>query len=598
MSGTRRDLRRARAPWAAGPRSFFPAVLLAALAGCASMLPPPETEQAGTSIPPQAAPATPTHRAGTRDHAAPVPEGVHEPEAQAAEQNGGPRRQPTSSAPMRAAPEAAGVDEASKTPAPPPDLWARLRRGFGLPDHDHPRVEAELRWYREHPEYLDRVAERARPFLRYILEQVEQRNMPTEIALLPVVESAFQPFAYSHGRAAGIWQIIPGTGRRFGLKQNWWYDGRRDVIASTRAALDYLQQLHRAFDKDWLLALAAYNAGEGNVRRAIRNNRRRNRPTDFWHLKLSRETRGYVPKLLALAALVADPERHGITLKPIPNEPQIAVVEVGSQIDLALAADMAGISVETLYRLNPGFNRWATDPDGPHRLLLPIDKMERLREKLAALPPEKRIRWVRHRIRPGETLSHIAHRYRTSVALLRRVNRLRGTTIRAGRHLVVPVAARAISHYRLSVEQRLRRIKNTPRGARKVVHVVRPGDTLWDIARSYGVPVGRLAKWNGIAPRDYLKPGQRLVIWLSAKAGIPAGGMLHVSALLGNETLRLIHYVVRPGDSLSRISRRFNVSVADLRRWNALPEGAYLQPGQHLKLYVDVTRQSEGEGQT
>ncbi|HED17058.1 MAG TPA: lytic transglycosylase, partial [Gammaproteobacteria bacterium] len=274
-------------------------------------------------------------------------------------------------------------------PAPPPaaqDLWARLRSGYRLPDADHKRVGSHLQWYVKHPEYLNRVIDRAEPFMYFILDEIDKRNMPAEIALLPIVESAFQPFAYSHGRAAGIWQFIPGTGRMYGLKQDWWYDGRRDVIAATHAALDYLNALNKHFKGDWLLALAAYNSGQGTVDKAIRYNRKRKRPTDFWHLRLPKETRGYVPRLLAISNVFADPDQHGLQLRSLENKPQILIVSTGSQLDLALAADMAGIDLERLYKLNPGYNRWATDPAGPHQLVLPIANVEPFNIALASLP--------------------------------------------------------------------------------------------------------------------------------------------------------------------------------------------------------------------
>ena len=473
----------------------------------------------------------------------------------------------------------------------PADLWDRLRRGFDLPHELHPRIDAELKWYARHQRYLERVSERARRYLYLIVEEVEKRGMPSEIALLPVVESAFQPFAYSHGRAAGIWQFIPSTGRLYGLKQNWWYDGRRDILASTRAALTLLQRLHRQFDGDWLLALAAYNSGQGTVQKAIRKNKRRGKPTDFWSLDLPRETRGYVPRLLALSILVEAPQKYQVRLPSIPNEPYLAQVEVDGQIDLALAADLAGISIDELYLLNPGFNRWATDPEGPHALLVPVDKAETFRARLRELPPQQRVSWKRHRIRPGESLLQIAKRYNTTVELIKDVNAIRGNLIRAGKNLIIPVSTRHLSNYTLSAEQRLSKLQNTRRSGRKAVkYRVRRGDTLWDISRSHGVSVRALAKWNGLAPRDTLRPGQTLVIWTRGenkrRAGLPR---THLSR---RTVTQKVNYRVRRGDSLARISRKFQVELRDLLRWNGLSPKKYLQPGQQLTLYVDVTRQA------
>jgi membrane-bound lytic murein transglycosylase D len=462
-----------------------------------------------------------------------------------------------------------------------PDIWARLRGGFSLPGAGKPDVQRQLHWYRRNTEYVDRVLERASPYLDYILTEVESRGIPSEVALLPAIESAYDPFAYSHGQASGLWQFIPGTARHYGVKQDWWYDGRRDLIDSTEAALSYLLDLHRRFDGDWLLALAAYNSGSGTVNKAIRHNRQAGRPTDFWHLNLPAETQSYVPKLLALCEIVSTPGGYGMRLPSIPDTPAIAVIDTGGQLDLGIAADLANIPLDELYHLNPAHNQWATHPEGPHRLVLPVDHAEEFQEALKELPDEKRVHWVRHRIRNGETLSHIAHRYATTVSLLRETNELRKNTIRAGGHLIVPVAVHDLDQYRLSADARRRSRQSTRHGSRKIAYTVKRGDSLWSIARQYQVGVRRLASWNAMAPGDNLRAGQHLVIWQGG------GGK---SARSGQ--VRSVHYTVRRGDSLSRISRNFRVSVNDLRRWNDLSKGDYLRPGQRLKLYVDVTRQS------
>lgn len=465
------------------------------------------------------------------------------------------------------------------------ELWDRIRAGFALPGSDHPRVISARNWYANHQAYLDRVTTRARPYLHYIVEEVEARGMPLEIALLPVVESAFDPYAYSHGRAAGLWQFIPGTGKRYGLIQNWWVDGRRDVIESTRAALDYLEDLHAEFD-DWLLALAAYNTGEGNVRRAIRRNRAAGRPIDFFSLSLPRETRGYAPKLLALRDLVSDPGGHGIALESIANAPYLGVVEFDSQIDLALAAELAGMPLDELYLLNPGYNHWATDPQGPHRLVLPLDYTEDFARRVAEVPPAERVSWQRYRVRRGDALSTIARRHRTTVAALQRANELDGTLIRAGQHLLIPAASRPPGAYKLSAPQRLAATQATQRDGQRFEYTVRRGDSLWQIGREHGVGVRNLAGWNGMAPTDVLREGQKLVIWMPGDRTAATSG--------ARDTMRQLTYTVRRGDSLSRISQRFRVSVNDLRRWNALHGQRYIQPGQRLVLYVDVTMQSGG----
>ena len=467
------------------------------------------------------------------------------------------------------------------------NAWYRLQTGMQLTPVDNPRVAAQLKWYLDHPGYLQRVMERARPILPFVLDELEKRNLPTELALLPIVESAYQAFAYSHGRASGMWQIIPSTGRFLGLKQNWWYDGRRDIIESTHAAINYLDSLARQFNGDWELALAAYNAGPGKIRKAVRYNKKRKRPTDFWHLtKIRKETRSYVPKMFALQELFAHPDKYQLDLVPVNNEVSYEIVELDGQIDLALAADLAGISVNQLYQLNPAFNRWATAPKGPHRLLLPRGKAEQFKIEVAKVPPGKRINWVRHKIKTGETLSQISRKYGSSVTLIKQVNKIRGTNIRAGKYLMVPTATKSLKTYTLSENSRIASIQNTNRSGTKQVHIVRSGQSLWSISRSYGVTTQALAKWNAMAPIDTLRVGQKLVVWTKGKRS----QAVSINQTRPSNALHALRYTVRKGDSLHRIADRFNIRVADIKRWNRV--GKYLQPGQKLKLYVDITSQS------
>ncbi|HXK22613.1 MAG TPA: transglycosylase SLT domain-containing protein [Myxococcota bacterium] len=326
-----------------------------------------------------------------------------------------------------------------------PDLLGRMRAGFALPAVEEAAVQRQIDWFLGHPEYLDQSLERGRRYLHHIVSQLEERNMPRELALLPVVESAFDPFARSPHRALGLWQFIPSTGRRYGLEEDWWLDNRRDVLAATRAALDHLQELHDEFDGDWLLALAAYNAGEGSVRRAIERNRQLGEPVDFFHLRLRPETRAYVPKLLAIAQLAAEPERFGLELPSIPDAPYFEPVDVGGQIDLGLLSELTGVPLDELRALNPGFKRFATSPDGPRELLVPAAARQQCEEVLAELPASKRMRYARHQVRRGDTLIAIARRYGVPLEVLRSANRLHGVLIRPGDDLLVPVPARGVS---------------------------------------------------------------------------------------------------------------------------------------------------------
>ena len=340
------------------------ALIPLALAACAHAPSRPQHAPAElAAAPPQAsAPLTPPPSSEPQAAPASVPAACHGSPSRSC---CGERRRGA-----RALPTAAPRSSPGSRPPQYGDLFDRMRVGFKLDDGaDRRAVDDQLRWYASNPDYLQRAFGRADLYLYYIVTELERRGMPLELALLPVVESAFEPYAYSRARASGLWQFIPGTGSRFGLKQDWWYDGRRDIVESTRAALDYLQYLHDEFNGDWLLAIAAYNCGEAMVERAAQANRAAGRPVDFWSLWLPGETRAYVPKLLAMKRLVMDPETYGLSFSPIPNQAYFARVPTHGQINLKLAAEIAGISPQDLYELNPAFHRFATDPSGPYFLL-------------------------------------------------------------------------------------------------------------------------------------------------------------------------------------------------------------------------------------
>jgi membrane-bound lytic murein transglycosylase D len=458
-------------------------VLLLATAGCATTS--PETAQTAEDSAPDAA----VPFVSEADSPAPVAAAAAKPE--------------------RGKPPATFDEEAASNGS---DIWSRIRAGFSVPPLDSPLVEREARWFANNPEYMQRMMERASLYLYYIVDEVDKRGMPMEIALLPAIESAYKANAYSRARASGLWQFIPSTGRLYGLKANWWYDGRRDVQASTQAALDYLEKLYNDFDGDWHLALAAYNAGEGRVMRARAQNRRKGKPDSYTDLKqLKAETRHYVPKLMAMASIVADPAKYGVKLADIPNEPYFARVETGSQVDLGIVAKLVDLSVDDLQDINPGYRRWATDPNGPHHLLVPADKKEALIEGLSNLPETERIQWQHHAVKRGETLSEIGRRYGLDVGTLRTANNLRSNLLRVGQDLLIPISSRPITV--AAVRTNYKSSASIAQRGQPVVHRVRRGDTLSSIARRYNVMVHQLAKWNFISVNGILRMGQKLKIW-------------------------------------------------------------------------------------
>ena len=466
---------------------------------------------------------------------------------------------------------AAPTQLAGLSPGQYADLFDRMRAGFKLTDAPDSRtVDRELEWYAANPDYLQRAFGRADLYLYHIVTELERRGMPLELALLPVVESAFEPYAYSRARASGLWQFIPDTGSKYGLKQDWWYDGRRDIVASTRAALDYLDSLHTEFNGDWLLAIAAYNCGEAMVERAAEANRAAGRPVTFWDLWLPRETRTYVPKLLAMKRLVFDPETYGLAFSPIPNQPYFVREPTDGQINLKLAAEIAGISPEELYELNPAFHRWATDPGGPHFLLLPLDAADVFAQNVAQLSADQRLGVARYSVKRGDSVVSVARQFHTTVNVIRELNDMPTRGLSVGDDLRVPSS---VADLPAKVMLAAARVDGRGRSPRPHVQIVRRGDSLYAIARRHGMSVATLAMMNGLQPGDALRAGQR--IRLSAGAG----GTTHASH-------RRIFYTVRDGDTMPQIARLFQCSVPQLLAWNGLSSHSAIHAGQKLRIHL------------
>jgi membrane-bound lytic murein transglycosylase D len=444
---------------------------------------------------------------------------------------------------------------------PDSDIWIRVTEGYQLQDQFqmNPRIDRQRLWYASRPAHIEKALQNGSPYLHHVVEQLDASNMPLEIVLLPVIESGYNPLAYSRSHASGLWQFIPSTGRNFNLRQTGWYDGRRDIHASTAAAVRYLNYLHQMFNDDWLLALAAYNAGEGTVSRAIQRNRKLGLPTDYWNLQLPRETQEYIPRLLAVAQIVQSPEAYGVKLPEVSDTPYFEVVRFDRRMQLSSVAEMANIDEDELFLLNPAFKKGVT-LDGPAHLLVPVEKAEQFNANLALLADTPQSSWKEYRVRPGDSLHGIAVRHQLTVATLKDINQLQSNALRIGQVLSIPGGT--------SDTAVAMRYQPPAAAAAPVSHQVRKGDTLSGIAGKHKVQVSQLRKWNNLRS-DNLKIGQTLQIKAPQ------------TAQRSSTTI----YKVRKGDSLYLIAKRFNVSVKQLQQWNPRA-GKTIKPGQTLTLRI------------
>jgi membrane-bound lytic murein transglycosylase D len=476
------------------------AIAFALLQACASAPPPPQPAPSE----PQPAPSEPQPVA-VEETVAPVapakPQAIAV--AQAPVMEAPPKLPPLEGAPREIREPLRGITEVDGA-ARTQDLWQRIRQGFAMPELDDALSRRKTREYAANPDYLQRMFDRSRFYLYHIVEEIEKRGLPTELALLPMVESAFNPLAYSRAHASGLWQFIPGTGKRFDLEQNWWYDARRDIVASTEAALDYLTKVHEMHG-DWHLALASYNWGENAVARAVAKNRRAKKPTNYASLKMPRETRHYVPKLQALKNIIAQPAKYGIDLAPIPNEPYFTVVNEPPQLDLALAARLAEMPVEEFVALNPGFSRPFIRSGEGARIILPSDKVAAFHDNLARQDPDQLVSWEVYQPEKGETLQKIAAKFEFSLAELKRVNGIPPGSSRVPATMVVPIEAEAAA-----IGAKLPIMYAAPVAAVRHVHRVKPGDTLSGIAKRYRVRISDLKRWNPAT--GILRIGQKIYI--------------------------------------------------------------------------------------
>lgn len=471
---------------------------------------------------------------------------------------------------LRNTPDAASVGPQSG------DLWQRIRNGYGMETLQSPFTAVHESWYASRPEYMQRMVERSQRYLFHVVEEVQKRGMPTEVALLPMVESAFNPTAYSRSKASGIWQFIPSTGKNFGLKQNWWADNRRDVTAATDAALNYLEKLHVMFGT-WELALAAYNAGEGTVQRAIERNRRKGLPTDYQSLPLPPETRNYVPKLQAVKNIVTNPQQYGLNIAPIPDQPYFTKVVAPAKIDVDLAARLAGVSVAEFTALNPAHNRPVIASDGKQEILLPMGKEAEFEQNLASYD-KPLVSWQTYQAKRGERLANISNKFGISVAQLRDVNDIsaRGR-ISPNQPLLVPARGEnASTESGIEVDAPVTQVAGedaVQQCANR--HRVKRGDSVYSIAKRYGMTTRQLMALNSLK-KPRLQSGQMLVV-------APGTSVQPLRVAESTTPVRAkTRYRVKRGETLASIARKFNVAASDLRRWNNLGGKRSITPGRTL----------------
>ncbi len=402
----------------------------------------------------------------------------------------------------------------------PKDLWERIRRGFRIPELSGPLVERTEKYYASKPDYVGRMTERASRYLYHIVEEIERRNMPTEIALLPFIESAFNPQAMSKAKASGMWQFIPGTGKVYGLKQNMFLDERRDVLESTRAALDYLSRLHDMFG-DWHLALAAYNWGEGAVQRAIAKNQKKGKPTDYESLKMPGETRLYVPKLQAVKNIIANPSQFNLALPPVENEEYFTTITKNRDIDVETAARFAGMSVEEFRALNPSFNKPVIVGATMPQLVLPKDRAEQFLANLD-FTQGSLSSYTTYRVESKDTMESIAERFRTTPTELRDLNGIpTGARLRSGATVLVPKLPGIEGDIPADVVENAALLYEPTRTVKRVAVKVRKGESMAGLAKRQRVSVAQIAQWNGFNKTARLQAGQTVFIERVVAQGTP-----------------------------------------------------------------------------
>jgi membrane-bound lytic murein transglycosylase D len=509
------------------------------------------------------------------------------------------------------------------------NLWQDISNNFRYKQADKEKmVQSEIRNIQHNPKYITNLTANAKPYIYYVYQQVKKRHMPAEIALLPMVESGYNPFLYSHQGATGLWQLMPGTATGLGLRINWWYDDRRDIIASTNAALNYLDYLHHFFH-DWQLAIAAYNAGEGTVLDAIRYNQRLHKPTDFWHLALPAETKTYLPKLLAIATVINNPKLISTKITFVANTPYLTKIKINKQYNLSVLANLANTSEENIRELNPGFRRFSTEP-GPHdNFIIPAANKSTFNDNLKTYKGHN-VTWRHHAVIAGDNLSSLAKTYHTNVGIIKEVNNLKTNFLSLHQVLLIPVSLHHHNITTLATTSKQIAEDNIP-GPSRVEYRVAHTDTLSSIAKKFNVSEREIKYWNQIQS-PYIRIGRTLTIW--QKHYIPKHSYFQ-HTVAANETLSsishkysataqqlrtfnhlkdnnifinqvinvpypqakhyhpkfrnqlVIHYV-KAGDSISSLAHYYRINKDEIMQLNHLHKGQLLKLGQPIKIYFSA----------
>lgn len=456
------------------------------------------------------------------------------------------------------------------------NLWDNLRFSFKLEDqYQRPEVQTQVQWLKGHQSYLNSLSEESQPYMYYILQEIKKRNMPGEIALLPMIESTYNPLAYSNTGAAGLWQLTPKTGTNLGVKRNFWFDGRRDIYNSTNAALNYLCYLHRFFKGNWILAIAAYHSGEGTVQHAVQYADNHQRPNNFWSLNLPDDTQSYVPKLLALAHMIQQNQTMSAKLPYIANTPYFTKIDVGTQIDLTNAAHLAEISYPEFLKLNPGNNRFTTSPAGPHTIVLPLDKVDVFVHNLEKIPVNQRHHLLaKHAVLFDNDLEAIP---KTDEIVLTSSHNKDTARITSQAIDSTPADASMVS----TKPTKSRTPAPPPASSHKVLHIVQRNENMRSLTQKYNISAEDIASWNDLSTETKLQPGQKLTLWTKNSFNWANKTTSKIS-----KTNKIVRYKIQKGDCLMGIARRFQVSVKKLMSWNAKLQASHLVPGKYVVVYL------------